>query len=257
MGRHELALALAGIAVLPALVAQQCPQANAADAALPEVRTLEGTLIFHDAIRKWFELKLDQPQCGQTSIQLVRVKRPWTVLQVLRGCRVRSQGPLAFSPTGYYSLGMFQDVEAIESVGACVHQPPFPDYSNLKPDKTIRQYRVDMHVDFEAGDHPILFNVSSAGTPLRPWQTYADYSLTGLFVLYGFCAKGFVVDTVFGTPEASPSHFDEPRTSADVATFDPEGAASVGKSSERWAVNTYARKEKSARSPAARLTRWT
>jgi hypothetical protein len=190
---------------------------------------LEGKLVFHDSVRKWFELKLDQPQCGQASIELVRVERKWTPLQVLRGCRIRSRGAIDFSPTGYYSLDMYQDVQAVESVGACVQQLPFPDYSKAKPDKTVREYRVDMHIAYEAGDHPILFSVSSAGKELRPWQAYADYLLTAGFVLYGSCAKGFVVDQVFGPPQANPSHFDEPRTSSDAAMFDPESAAAAGK----------------------------
>ena len=176
MSSKILALALATCAALPAL-GQQCPQASAAGAP-SEVRTLEGTLVFHDSIRKWFELKLDQPQCGQASIELVRGERKWTPLEVLRGCRIRSRGAIAFSPTGYYSLDMYQDVKEVESVGGCAQQLPFPDYSKAKPDKTIREYRVDMHVDYETGDHPILFSVSSAGKELRPWQAYADYSLT-------------------------------------------------------------------------------
>jgi hypothetical protein len=53
--------------------------------------------------------------------------------------------------------------------------------------------------------------------------------LTGGFVLYGHCGKGFVVDKVFGTPEAHPSHFTESRDSGDMAAFDPEGAATSGK----------------------------
>ena len=75
-----------------------------------------------------------------------------------------------------------------------------------------------MHVDYEPGDHPILFSVSSSGKELRPWQAYADYILTGGFVLYGLCANNFVVDKVF-----------EPRTSSDMATFDPESAGAAGK----------------------------
>ncbi len=189
---------------------------------------MEGSLIFHDAIRKWFELKLDQPQCGQTSIELVRIRREWTPLEVLRGCRVRSKGTVAFSATGYYSLDLNQDVEGIEPIGACAQQLRFPDYSKAKPDKSIREYRVDMHVEYGPGDHPIIFRASSAGKDLRPWQAYASYSLTGGFVLYGHCADGFVVDKVFGTPQAKPAHFDEPRTSDDMAAFDPESAAASG-----------------------------
>jgi hypothetical protein len=226
-GQYLLAVALATCAALPAL-GQQCPQASAAGTP-SEVRGLEGALVFHDSVRRWFELKLDQPQCGQASIELVRGDRKWTPLQVLRGCRIRSRGAIDFSPTGYFSLDMYQDVQEVEPVGACVQQLPFPDYSKAKPNKTIREYRVDMQLDYEAGDHPILFSVSSAGKELRPWQAYAHYWLTGGFVLYGLCGKGFVVDKVFGTPQANPSHFDLPRTSSDMAVFDPDSAAATGK----------------------------
>jgi hypothetical protein len=42
-----------------------------------------------------------------------------------------------------------------------------------------------------------------------------------------------VVDEVFGTPEANPQHFDEPRTPTDMAAFDPESAAAAGKKNLR------------------------
>jgi hypothetical protein len=223
-----LALTFIYCTVAPAL-AQECPQTNPTGPAVAsEVRMLVGKLIFHDGIRKWFELKLDQPQCGQPSVQLIRVERDWTPLEVLRGCRVRSKGALDFSGTGYYSLDTYQSVDQIEPVGTCARQSPFPDYSKAKPDKSIRAYRVDMYVNYRPGDHPIIFRASSASRTLRPWQAYASYSLTGGFVLYGQCGEGFVVDRVFGTPEANPSHF-EPRTSGDMAAFDPENAATAGK----------------------------
>jgi len=86
-----------------------------------------------------------------------------------------------------------------------------------------------MDVDYEPGDHPVVFHVSMSGKELRPWQAYASYWLTGGFVLYGQCGKGFVVDKVFGTAEANPSHFTESRDSGDMATFNPESAAVSGK----------------------------
>jgi hypothetical protein len=86
-----------------------------------------------------------------------------------------------------------------------------------------------MRVNYEAGDHPVIFRVTSAGKELQPWQAYASYQLTGGFVLYGLCGDGFVVDKVFGTSEAHPDHFDDPRTPEDRAMFDPEGAAAAGK----------------------------
>jgi hypothetical protein len=209
---------------------QACPKYNEAGPSVQsEVRTLEGRLVFHDGIREWFELRLDESQCGQASIQLVWKEPAWTPMAVLRGCRVRSRGTLDFSPTGYFSLDVHEDVQSIESVGKCERQSPFPDYSKEKPDKAIRAYRVDMHVNYEPGDHPVVFRVTSAGRELRPWQAYASYNLTGGFVLYGLCGDGFVVDKVFGTPEARPGHFDDSRSSGDMAMFEPESAAAAGK----------------------------
>jgi len=186
---------------------------------------LEGRLLFHDGIRPWFELKLAQPQCGQSSIQLVRSdgEKP---LEVLRGCRIKSQGVLSFRATGYIMLDVYQNVEQIESVGKCVRQAPFPDFSGVKPDKSVHEYRVEMHVN---GSRPIIVTVSEAGHSLRPWQAYASYFLTGVFILSGTCGEGFVVDKVFGTPQANPAHVGEARSSTDEAMFDLDRAAGSGK----------------------------
>ncbi len=225
----ELTLAVVSCTTLVA-VGQQCPRTSATGlSTASEVRTLEGRLVFHDAIRKWFELKLDLPECGQNSIELMRINMDWTPVTVLRGCRVRSSGTINFSPTGYYSLDSYQSVEQIEPVGECAKQLPFPDHSKAKPDKSVHEYRVEMHVDYEPGDHPIAFRASRAGKELQPWQAYARYMLTGGFVLYGYCGKDFVIDEVFGTPEANPSHFTERGSPDDAATFDPESAAASGK----------------------------
>ena len=225
--RHMRSSLLACVLVVSAAVSasgQACPKWSKTEPSVPsEVRTLEGQLVFHDDIRGWFELKLDEPQCGQASIQLVQVERAGTPMEVFRGCRVRSRGAIDFSPTGYFSLDMYQDVKMIESVGHCERQSPFPDYTKAKPDKAIRAYRVEMHLSYEPGDHPIVFRVTSVGKELRPWQAYASYMLTGGFVLYGSCGDGFVVDKVFGTPEAQPGHLEG------MAVFFPETAAAAGK----------------------------
>jgi hypothetical protein len=136
-------LACALVVLAAALAAgQTCPKSSEAGSGVhSEVRKLEGQLVFHDGIRKWFELRLDQSQCGQASIQLVQGERAGTPMEVLRGCRVRSEGALDLSSTGYFSLEVFQDVKAIDSVGKCERQPPFPDYSKAKPDRAIREYR--------------------------------------------------------------------------------------------------------------------
>jgi hypothetical protein len=210
--------------------AQECPRSdrNGADTRSP-VQSLEGMLVYHDGIRQWFELQLSTPRCGQTSIEIVDPDQVVRALETLRGCRVRSQGRLDFAPTGYYSKDVYQDVRRVEPVGACARQPAFPHRRPARPDRRVRSYVVDMDLDYEPGDHPILFTVRSGGKELRPWQAYASYMLTGGFVLYGQCGKGFVVDRVYGTPDAHPSHFDDPRSSGDMAAYDPENAAQAGK----------------------------
>lgn len=211
------------------LHAQSCPQDSANGPANPsQPLTLQGKLVYHDGIRQWFELRLDQPQCSQSSIQVIPNGDDWSPIQVLRGCRVRSTGEVYESPTGYYSLDLAQSVTTIEPVGTCTRQPLLPGESKAKPDPAIRQYRVEMDFLYASGDHPIHFRVTSAGKELHPWQAYASYTLTGGFVLYGHCANGFVVGKIFGTPQANPSHFTEPRDASDMAAYDPESAASSG-----------------------------
>lgn len=218
------------VAAVASLSGQACPKPSESGPSVPsELRSLEGQLVFHDDIRGWFELKMDQQQCGQSSIQLTSSVSGGKPLQVLRGCRVRSRGVIDLSPTGSYTLDMYQDVQAVEAVGTCERQLPFPDYSKAKPDKAVRSYRVEMHVDFEPGDHPVEFRVTNAGKELHPWQAYASYYLTAGFVLYGHCSDGFFVDKVFGTPEAHPGHFDEPGTSDDMAMFDTGSLGGAGK----------------------------
>ncbi len=208
---------------------QECPQDSSTGNIPSQSRTLDGKLIFHDGIRKWFELKLDGPQCGVESIQLIQIEEKYKDLEMFRGCSVKSSGIIDFSQTGYYSLNLFQDVKKLEPVGTCQTKLPFTDYSNAKPDKLVQAYTVDMHVIYNQSDHPIVFRARGAGKELMPWQAYASYLLTGGFVLYGYCGDGFVTDTVFGTPEANPEHFTEQRTASDAAMFDPEGAARSGK----------------------------
>jgi hypothetical protein len=213
---------------------QQCPKENPDGPSQPsEARTLEGQLIYHDGIRKWFELKLDRPECGKESVQLVQ-GGAWAPgnpasLETLRGCHVRTKGVLDFPTTGYYSLDLYQALKEIEMVGECTKQPPFPDFSKAKPDKSISSYRVEMTIDYEQADSPIFFRVTNGGRELKPWQAYASYFLTGGFVLYGYCAKRFAVDRVFGDSEASPQHLEERGDPADAAMFDPEGATGAVK----------------------------
>jgi hypothetical protein len=214
---------------------QACPKQDPAGPLIPSaLQALRGQLIYHDDLRQWYELRLDQPDCGQTSIQLVghnpekSVKGTWTSLERFRGCHIESKGPLDIAGTGYYSLDLFQTVDHLRPDAPCRPKPLFPDYSHLKPAPQVRSYRVDMTLNYGPGDHPIRFRAMEGGHELRPWQAYASYDLTGLFVLYGNCGKGFTVDKVYGPPQSHPGHFTESRDPSDRAAFDPEGTAAAG-----------------------------
>jgi hypothetical protein len=206
---------------------QQCPKNNPdGPGQASESRTLEGKLIFHDGMRKWFELKLDRPECGQESIELFPGRSAFSPgnssgLETFRGCRVRTEGSLAGPASGYYTLDVNQSVGEIEPVGICNRQPPIPDFSKAKPDQSIRSYRVEMTIDYTQADRPIFFSVTSRGKELQPWQAYATYELTGGYVLYCKCAKGFMVERVYGDSEATPQHFNGRGDPDDSAMFDP------------------------------------
>lgn len=227
-GIQALAITIAACVASPT-VAQQCPRPSETGPSIDsELRTLTGQLVYHDGIRRWFELRLDEPTCGYKSIQANESGDDNKELESLRGCRVESSGRIAFSPTGYYSLLAYQSIDKIQPLGSCTRQQPFPDDAGLKPDPQIRAYRVDMSVNYRPGDHPIIFHVRSGGKELQPWRAYASYLLTGGQVLYGDCGEGFVVDRVFGTRQARPEHFEWPRTPEDKAAFDPYAAARAG-----------------------------
>jgi hypothetical protein len=204
---------------------QDCPKWDKAGPDIPsKSRSLNGLLLFHNDLRQWFELKLDKVQCGQKSIQLIRISKSINALAVLRGCRVHAYGTLGDAGTTYYSLDMYQDVTRIAPDHPCIRKPLFPNYSKVQPDKSVQSYRVQMNLNYGA-DGPLLFHVSDGKRTLRPWQAYAKYDVSGSFMIEAHCSGGFVVDQVSGTPEAEPRHFDEPRTPDDSALFDPESAA--------------------------------
>jgi hypothetical protein len=147
-------------------------------------------------------------------------------LETFSGCRVRTEGFLGGAASGYYTLDVNQSVGEIESIGKCIRQPPLPDFSKAMPDQSIRNYHVAITIDYKQDDRPIFFRVTSSGKELQPWQAYASYELTGGYVLYCDCAKGFMVDRVFGDSEATPQHFNERGAPFDPAEFGPpEGPA--------------------------------
>ena len=195
---------------------QDCPKDNGGGPPTASaVRDLMGTLVFHNDLRQWFELKLDVPVCNVSSLELVTGDRGWRSLQVVRGCRVRSRGIIDVPSTGYYSISLYQDVTSIEAEGNCKRQRAFPDYSKLKPESSIRKYHVAMRIYYQS-DGPLEVNVKSGRRELKPRQAYASYFLTGGFAYYAYCGKGFVAEHPIGTREGKPWTIDG------YVAFDPE-----------------------------------
>jgi hypothetical protein len=203
--------------------AQDCPRDVANGPSLPSAsRELHGRVVFHDDLRQWLSLELAKPVCGETTIQIFLIDAKGELTghpETFRGCDVTTAGPLAIPTTGYYSAALYQDVEAIQPSPGCIEQRPFPDYSKARPLRGVRRYQVRMWFDYTAPQGPAHATIRSSDGLLRPWQAYANYSLTGGFVFYASCAERFSLHHLTATPEANPSVTDN------VAALDPETAA--------------------------------
>ncbi len=209
--------------------AQSCPS-ESKDGPLIESapQTVTGHVHYHDGIRQWLELVPPKPVCGYTSIQLLgfgggafEVDRGnANQLERYRDCDVTVVGPIGIPSTGYYSAPIYLTVNEIDPTADCSLKSAPPDFSKLKPSSAIRRYRVTFHIRYEPGDHPVSAVITNSnGQALRPWQEYASYTLTGGFVFYANCAKGFRLSHVTGTPQAHPGRPDE-----NMAGMDPESA---------------------------------
>jgi hypothetical protein len=208
------AVALCLNAIQPA-PAQSCPKENPNGPSIPSTtRTLNGTIVYHDALRQGIGLLLDSPACGQSEIELyasgktdAQTESNQRRLETLRGCKAKVTGPLDLAPTGYYSTDIFQNVDEAESDVSCIPQPPLPDFSRTKPNPAIHSYQAKLTVS-SLGEGSIHGEARSNGRLLTPWQAYVHLFLTGGFVLYGSCADDLRLSHVSGTPAAHASQID-------------------------------------------------
>jgi len=210
---------------------QDCPHESSTGPTVESVpRTLSGVLVYHNEIRQWLGLKLDEPICGVTEVQVFSGSGSnyddglEKLLEQERGCRVWLTGPLGIPMTGYYSAEVYQVVSKLEPLPGCIKQPPLPDYSKLKPGASVRSYTVMMMVNYAGRGGRVSAIVRSGGRILSPWQVYASYTLTGAYAFYGNCADGFKLSHVTGSKEAYP----DGETMDNMAMMDPEGAAAKG-----------------------------
>jgi hypothetical protein len=189
---------LAGFSLLfaSAAFAQSCPTQDAAgqhDAA--EASVLHGTLVHHDELRTWLGLKLDQPACGETEIQLTfATSDALRDAETLRNCGVTATGALFLAPTPHYSAAMAIEDPRLQPDPSCRPLPLEPDPSKAPVAPDLRTYHVLIAIDTRGKGHTDV-RVSSdpdAGAPLAPWQAYAHFSLNGGGdVLWFGCREGF------------------------------------------------------------------
>jgi len=226
--RYRIALLIAGSFLLGhSSWAQDCPTENFNGSSSKSAsRSLTGLLVYHDGLEPWIGLKLDQPVCETQEILLRDFGHAVAVdnserrrLSVYRDCRITVYGPLDDASNGYAEIS--QDVERMHAGPDCTLKPAFLDYSQAKPDRSVRRYDVVMAIDYSEVDGHVSAEVTNSNSKLQPWQAYAPYLLTGGLVFDANCAEGYKMSNVGGTPDAHPEGDLIPNT----ASFDPQKLA--------------------------------
>src|SRR5713226_3530041 len=147
--RSLIVLSIALLAAV-AVDAQTCPardEHGPFEASRDSV--LHGTLQLHDELRQWIGIKLDQPACEQTEVQLIFSEaKTWRKAEALRGCTVTATGKLFDSPTGYYSADMAISDASLKPDPDC-HPFPIKENPHLVPvPQTLRTYHASISVDY-------------------------------------------------------------------------------------------------------------
>lgn len=191
-----------------AVLAQACPTEDSRgphDATVPSM--LHGTLIYHDELRIWLGLKLDQPACGETEIQLIfDTSEAYRKADSLRNCGVTATGKLFLAYTAYYSARMAIGDPRLVPDDSCHPLPIEPDLSKAPVSPNLQTYYVSITIDTRGKGHTAA-RVSAdpdAQTSLTPWQAYAHYWLNGAADLAWFgCREGFSPGDVVHRPQSS------------------------------------------------------
>ena len=121
--------------------AQVCPSEDGSGPGVPS--TLHGKLIYHEDLRTWHALKLDQKVCNWESIQVISTKLNWNYVHRFRGCAVTITGNLFTPMTGYYSLGLAMDVDKIQPDDNCKLLPVQADLSKGPVPEACEKLRRD------------------------------------------------------------------------------------------------------------------
>ena len=189
------------------LNAQQCPAEGGKTAGVAvKPSVLHGTLVAHDDLRHWLGLKLDEPACGQTEIQIVFSKAEQSrAAETLRQCTVTATGALYESPTGYYSTAVAMSDAQLKPDESCRPLPVEPDSTAVLMPSNVMTYSASIRIDFRGRGHIDVAVNTNREKPvdLTPWQAYVSYTLNGSGdVIWFACQKDFQVKDFTQSPSS-------------------------------------------------------
>jgi len=189
---------------------QNCPltqERGPGEASAPS--TLRGTLVFHDELRQWLGLQLEQQACGEADVQLIfSDAKAWRIAESFRGCAISATAKLFDSPTGYYSAQIAMADPELKPDPSCHPFPIRPDPTSAPIPKDVKSFRASITVDYRGKGH-VAVQVWDAASkqPLEPWQAFVHYHLTGgTDVMWFGCHADFKIGDMTQAPK-SPSGF--------------------------------------------------
>ena len=110
-------IAVLCLAAVRSAKAQSCPMDSQPGPARPSVsRMLSGKVVYHDEIRKWFELSLDAPVCGEKKLQLL-VDQRWIAIASRCGCNIAPEEGTSISRSALRTTTFFVPGKPMHTIG--------------------------------------------------------------------------------------------------------------------------------------------
>ena len=205
---------------------------------------------YHDDLRKWLSLDLEQSACGVKQIQLVFSNHELAKrAKSLDGCKATAAGTLYLGETGYYSSTLAISAKSLEADKSCQPSPMEPDPALTPIPLELRGYYASITVDYRGNGHLTVdvWKDATSVVRLKPWQAYVSYSLNGgADVLYFGCREGFLWRNVAqipksphseiqGAPEQGVADLND-SVSPNVITFECEKAKHTQSGAISWPI---------------------
>jgi hypothetical protein len=204
-------------------------------------RSISGSIIYHDDLRKWFGLRPDAPICGQSELQLWTPDSTETIpsirkqIEMTRGCTATITGRLSFADLTDRARVIQLEVDRVVPDSTCTPKADLPDSNKLRPDAKVQKYVVTMAISL-VGDGSVRVLAQAQKRNLYPWQGYATYSLSEGHIISATCGYGFVVSNVSGSPVAAFKNVGEAVIDIKSVPHDPTSHLSVTYTCTRVAV---------------------